>query len=99
MMLPRYSMRTVLYLAALVAMIALVAGQGVQGAPWAIAFTVGVCSLAVCWLMYILFYGVISLFARLVLGQNLQQATGGHYPTTRPTAEPSTTVGESSAQE
>ena len=83
MILPRYSIRTVLYLVVLVAVVALVAGQGVAGAEWAIAFTIAVGSLVIFWMMYVLFYGIISLFALIALKQDLQQSEGAHYPAFR----------------
>ncbi|CAK9037524.1 Uncharacterized protein SCF082_LOCUS22215 [Durusdinium trenchii] len=80
MLLPRYSIRTVLLLAILVAVVALVAGQAVQGAAWAQAVTVAVGSLAVLWLVFAVFYGMVALFALVTNNRSALAATRSHYP-------------------
>ncbi|WP_425399763.1 hypothetical protein [Aeoliella sp.] len=90
MLLPRYSIRTVLYLAILFAVVGLVAGQAVQGAHWAQAVTVAVGSLAVLWLVFALFYGIVALFA-LATERRSMDAAQSYYPASRPTPPPTDT--------
>ncbi|MCO6044539.1 hypothetical protein NG895_11540 [Aeoliella sp. ICT_H6.2] len=91
MLLPRYSIRTVLYVAILVAVVALIAGQAVQGAFWAQGVTVAVASLAVLWLVFALFYGMVAAFALIATPDAAQAASRSHYPESRQNSSPADT--------
>lgn len=83
MLLPRYSIRTVLLLAILVAMVALVAGRAVQGASWAQAVTIALGSLVILWLVFALFYGMVVAFARITSIHSPGGAPRSYYPESR----------------
>ncbi len=80
MILPSYSIRTIFYLAIVVALVALVAGQAVQGAEWAIAVTIAVGSLVLTWLVYVLFYGIVVIFSRVALFREIRSPQPAYYP-------------------
>jgi hypothetical protein len=83
MLLPRYSIRTVFYLAGVVAVVALIAGEAVQGRMWAAAIVIGVGSLAVTWAMCVLFYGMVALFSRVTGVHGTYRPRPAHYPALR----------------
>lgn len=101
MLLPRYSIRAVLYLAVIVALLALVAGQAVVGTTWAIGITIAVASLAVVWLVYVLFYGMVVGFARVALPGESRSSRPAHYPELRRTRSegPDVELAQNSASE
>ena len=80
MLLPRYSIRSVLYLAVLVAVVAVVAGQAVAGATWAVAITIGIASLLITWSVHVVFYGIVAGFARVVLPVAERRSQPAYYP-------------------
>jgi CBS-domain-containing membrane protein len=83
MILPSYSLRSILYLAIVVALVAVVAGQAVQGADWAVAVTVAVGSLVLTSVVLILFYGIVASFARIALYRESRSPRPAYYPETR----------------
>lgn len=85
MLLPRFTIRSVLYLAVVVALIALVAGQAVQGAMWAMAITIAVGGLVIGWGVFLTFYGIVVAFARVALARELQTPKPAYYPAPRRT--------------
>lgn len=83
MILPSFSIRTIMYVAAALAVVALVAGQAVDGTAWAICVTVAVGSLVVCWVVYALFYAIAAAFARVVLSRESNATPEAYYPAPR----------------
>lgn len=83
MILPSYSIRTIMYVAAALAVVALIAGQAVEGAYWAICVTVAVGSMVLCWVMYALFYAMVAAFARVALSRDSSSASAAYYPPAR----------------
>ena len=83
MILPSYSIRTIMYLAIVVALVAVVAGQAVQGAHWAIAATIAVGSPLLSWLVFVLFYGIVASFARVALAEEVHAPHPAYYPEQR----------------
>ncbi len=75
MLLPRYSLRTILLGVTSCAVFFLVLGQAVQGRPWAIVVSVGVVSLAVTLLFHAALYLFSSAMARLVGVRQLSART------------------------
>jgi hypothetical protein len=61
MLLPRFTLRSVLLAVTCCAFIAPVIGQAVAGRPWAIATSVALCGTAAFFLVYALFYGIIRM--------------------------------------
>lgn len=92
MILPRYSIRTILLLAIGVAVVALVAGQAVQGANWAIAVTVAVGSLLLTAMTYVVFYGMVAIFSRVALAREVRLPHPAYYP--EPRREPAADDGD-----
>lgn len=87
MLLPRYSIRTVFYLAIVVAVVALIAGEAGEGALWAKALIVGVASLAVTWATFVLFYGMVAAFSRVTGVHGTYRPRPAHYPALRSTPD------------
>lgn len=83
MLIPSYSIRTILYLAIVVAVVAVIAGQAVQGAHWAIAVTIAIGSLGLSWVVFVLFYGIVSSFARVALAHEVHTPRPAYYPESR----------------
>ena len=75
MLLPQFSLKTVLLLVSACACFFLVAGQAYQGEAWAIGVTVAVSSLPVCFLVYAIFYGITAVVARVTGVQRLPAKT------------------------
>ncbi|MGI9457637.1 MAG: hypothetical protein ACR2NU_13820 [Aeoliella sp.] len=98
MFLPRYSLRTILYLAVAVAIVAVVAGQAVRGALWAIALTIGIGSLGVSWFVLVVFYAIVAAFARVALTPEFQQPLPAYYPEIHPD-EPASAAGQQGQSE
>lgn len=63
MLLPRFSIRTLLLIATAVAVVALFAGQAIGGRIWAVGVTVGVVSVCVALLVQAAFFALGSAFA------------------------------------
>lgn len=84
MLLPRYSLRTIFLLALLVALIAVIAGQAVTGAMWAIAITVAVGAVVLNWLVFASFYALVAGFSRVASIKPSGPAGGAYYPAPRP---------------
>ncbi len=83
MILPSYSLRAILHLAIVVAVVALIAGQAVQGTNWAIAVTVAVASVVLSWLVFVLFYGIVASFSRVALSRETHAPQPAYYPEPR----------------
>ena len=87
MFLPRYSLRTILYLAVVVAVVAVVAGQAVRGSAWAIALTVGIGSLGVTWMVFASFYAIVTLYARVAMASEAKGPRAPYFPKSPTSAE------------
>ena len=66
-----------------VALAALVAGMAVDGKSWAIAVTVALGGVVLAFLVYILFYGMVALFARVAMTREFQSPRPAYYPAPR----------------
>lgn len=80
MLLPRYSLRWFFYIIALVALLGVVIGEGVQGANWALAVAWGVASLAVAWMVMVLFYALVTLYTLVALPAGERKGRAAYYP-------------------
>lgn len=89
-MLPRYSIRTMFYLAIGVVMLAIVIGQGFQGELWALAVTVGAASLLLTWLVLLLFYAMVAAYARVAIPPSQRVGAKAYYPASSATVPPLT---------
>lgn len=87
MLLPRYSLRTILLLAVAVAVLAVVAGEAVTGAVWARAITLAVGAVVLNWMVLASFYAFVAVFSRVasIDGNRARQAP--HYPAPRASSE------------
>lgn len=75
MLLPRFSLRTMLVVAAAVAVASVFAGQAVNGRVWAMGVTIGILSIGAGLLMQAAFFGVGSLAARWLGPQEIVART------------------------
>lgn len=80
MLLPRYSIRTILYLAILVAVMGVVGRQAVGQSTWAIAVVVAVGSLLLSALVYLAFYAIVAAFARVTGPNGGKSSVAAYYP-------------------
>jgi len=80
MLLPRYSIRTILYLAFAVAIVGVVGRQAVSESAWAIAVLVAVGSVAICALVYMAFYAIVAVFARVTGVSGEKLSAPAYYP-------------------
>lgn len=80
MLLPRYSLRWFFYIIAVVALLGVVVGEGVQGANWALAIAWGVASLVVAWVTMVLFYAFVSLYTFVALPAAERRGRVAYYP-------------------
>lgn len=88
-MLPRYSIRTMFYLAVGVALLAIVVGQAVEGETWALGMSWGVATVLVTWPVMLLFYAIVAAYARLAIPRRERVGTKAYYPAPAPTGPPS----------
>ena len=65
MILPRFTIRTILAVTALCAVLFLLVGTGYRGQTWAWGASIGVLSLAVAALVHAACFGIAWCFARL----------------------------------
>lgn len=75
MLLPRFSLRTLLIVATAVAVVALFAGQAIGGRVWAAGITVGVASVLVALLVQAAFFAVGLAFGRWLGPQEIVART------------------------
>jgi hypothetical protein len=75
MLLPRFSLRTMLLIAAGVAVASVFAGQAVGGRVWAVGVTVGLLSIGAGLLAQAAFFGIGSLAARWLGPQEIVART------------------------
>ena len=75
MLLPRFSLRTMLWIAAGVAVASVFAGQAVGGRVWAMGVTIGLLSVAAALLVQAAFFAVGSLAARWLGPQEIVART------------------------
>lgn len=83
MFLPRFSIRTMMVVAIAVALAALLVGMAVDGKSWAIAVTVALGGVVLAFMMYVLFYGMVALFARVAMSREFQTPRPAYYPAPR----------------
>ena len=62
---PRFSIRTVLFVTTLFALLFVVVGVGYRGQLWAWGVVIGLASLAVTALVHAAFFGVVWCFSRI----------------------------------
>lgn len=86
MLLPRFSLRTLLLVATAVAVVALFAGEAIGGRVWAVGVTIGVGSVCAALLMQAAFFTIGSAFANWLGPQEIVARTsrGGLERTTAP---------------
>jgi hypothetical protein len=65
MLAPRFTMRTLIAVLTVGALVFLVAGMAVRGQMWAWAITIGMISLGITALAHAAWFGVVWLFAKL----------------------------------
>ncbi len=65
MLAPRFSIRTLLVLVAVGAIVSLIAGMAVRGQMWAWGVTIGAASLILTLLVHAAWFGVVWLFSQL----------------------------------
>jgi hypothetical protein len=82
--LPRFSIRTVLFVTTLFALLFVMIGLGVRGHVWAWGFAIGVASLAVTALVHAACFGVVWWFARLSVDKLPTAANGSTDPAQEP---------------
>lgn len=75
MLLPRFSLRTILLILSGLAVVFLIAGEAFQGEPWAVAVTVAFASIPACLVVYALFYGFTLLVSRVIGAERLPART------------------------
>lgn len=75
MLLPRFSIRTMLLVAAGVAVAAVFAGQAAGGRMWAMGLTIGLASVVFSLLVQAAFFAVGSIFARWLGPQEIVART------------------------
>ncbi len=75
MLLPRFSLKTILTLLSVSTVIFVVAGQAFQGKAWAAGVTIAVASIPVCLFVHAVFYGIIGLLARVISPQQVPALT------------------------
>lgn len=90
MLLPRYSIRSVMYLAVAVAGVAVVGREALAGDFWAIGLIAAIGSLAVSWTVLALFYAIVAAFARVALPAEMKRPQPAYYPEIHPPPVPST---------
>jgi hypothetical protein len=75
MIIPRYSLRTILLITAFCAVIFLIVSQGIRGSPWAVGVSIGLLALVTAVLVQALGFFLVWLFS-LVLrrGQSRHHA-------------------------
>lgn len=95
MLLPRYSIRTILYLALAVAVIGVVGRQAVNESAWAIAVLVAVGTMAICALTYASFYAIIAVFARVTGVSGEKFSAPAYYPAPFAESTPTSTAHDS----
>ena len=66
MLLPRFSLRTTMFLVTGSALLFLVAGFAVRGNPWAIGATAAVASVGAAMIFYALVYLLCGIFSQIV---------------------------------
>jgi hypothetical protein len=77
MLLPRFSIRTLLMMLTAGAVACLIAGMAYQGKYWALGVTIALASVVVTACVHAILFFMIWVFARLTGGQ---QQTGQHPP-------------------
>lgn len=65
MLLPRFSIRTLLLLLTLAAIVSVVVGMAVRGADWAWGISLGVLSLLLTALVHAAWFGVVWMLAQV----------------------------------
>jgi hypothetical protein len=76
MLLPRFSLRTMLLIAGAVAVASVFAGQAAGGRIWAMGLTVGLVSIALALLVQAAFFAIGSAAARWLGPQDIVARTG-----------------------
>jgi len=69
MLVPRFSIRTLLIVLTIAAMAAVVAGTAVRGQNWAWGVTIGLASLGLTALVHAAWFGTVWLLAQLPLAE------------------------------
>ena len=80
MLLPRFTIRTILAVMALCAVLFLLVGTAYRGQTWAWAATIGVLSLAVTALVHAACFGIVWCFAQLSSAQSPADVRGMSAP-------------------
>ena len=75
MLLPQFSLRTILLATTACTVLFLIARQAFQGEAWAVGVTIAVLSVPACLVVYALFYGLTLLVSRVVGVQRLPART------------------------
>lgn len=75
MLLPRYSLKTILAVLSGCTVIFLIAGQAYQGEAWAGGVTIAVASVPICMLVHAMFYGLVVLLSRVIGTQQVPART------------------------
>ena len=75
MLLPRFSLKTILAVLSACTVIFVIAGQAYQGKAWAAGVTIALASIPICLLVHAMFYGIVGLFARVVSPQQVPART------------------------
>lgn len=65
MLLPRFSIRTLLFLLTLAAIASVVVGMAVRGAEWAWGISIGLLSLLMAALVHAAWFGVVWILAQV----------------------------------
>lgn len=103
MLLPQFSLRTILALVPVAALLALAIANTASGGVWGLAVTMAVLCLIACVISYALFFLLCTMLASLVGSEEVVSRTsrGGiiRESATTPPQEPSETVPDSTAAE
>ncbi len=75
MLLPRFTLRSVLAATAVCAVLFLFAGIGYRGETWAWGATIGILSLGVAVVVQAMFYGVVGCFAQLLTRPTIETSS------------------------
>jgi hypothetical protein len=95
MILPRYSIRVILLVTAICAVLSLVISQGLRGKPWAAGMSMGLVALAVSLALGALAFGLTWTFAALLstLDSRATKLSGGQLSGGQPRASDYQTEG------
>ncbi len=78
MLLPRFTIRTLLVMLTACAVVAVVIGTAFRGQEWAWGITIAVASLGVTAVVHAAWFGVVSVFAQLAPTKSLPAPIAAH---------------------